>query len=134
MTEFGYRVYTHWQRDGRRFLFVPEATVCHVPHFLNSVKNWAGVADGLTYLEHKHQHFDIERLRSGNRLSVQSQPQYAQYLLRPGGGSDAALKDLQDILPSNDNRLWAGGWASNCPARPPPRWTARSPDRRRTGR
>jgi hypothetical protein len=61
-----------------------------------------------TYFEHKHQHFDIERLRSGNRLSVQSQPQYAQYLLRPGGGPDAALKDLQDILPSNDNRLWAG--------------------------
>lgn len=107
-TEIGYRLYQHWGRDGRRFIFAPEATVYNVPHFADADKNWTHAADGLRYLKDKHQHFDVERLGVWPRGPVQTQPMYAEYLLRPGGASETALKELQDALPAADNRLWAG--------------------------
>jgi hypothetical protein len=44
----------------------------------------------------------------GPRHQILTQPTHAQFLLRPGGASEPAFKELQAALPLGTRRLWAG--------------------------
>jgi glycosyltransferase involved in cell wall biosynthesis len=107
-TEFSYRLFLHWGRDGSRFVYAPGAVCFHVPHFANHTKNWSEATVGLRYLKKTHPHFDVERLGGWPRHQILTQPAYATFLLRPGGASEPAFKELQEALPLDTRRLWAG--------------------------
>ncbi|MDT4993807.1 MAG: hypothetical protein QOH97_3699 [Actinoplanes sp.] len=107
-TEFAYRLFLHWGRDGSRFVYAPDAVCYHVPHFANHAKNWSEATVGLRYLKQKHPHFDVERLGGWPRHQILTQPAHAAFLLRPGGASEPAFKELQGGLPAGTRRLWAG--------------------------
>jgi GT2 family glycosyltransferase len=109
-TEFGYRLFLHWKRDGSRFRYAPEAVCFHVPHFAHITKNWAEAGEGLRYLRNKHPHFDVERLGSWPAAQVLTQAAYTDFLLRPDSGPEpgAAFTELQNVLPAASRRLWSG--------------------------
>ncbi|MDT7726094.1 MAG: hypothetical protein QOI21_2670 [Actinomycetota bacterium] len=117
-TEFGYRLFLHWGRDGRRFVYAPEAVCFHVPHFANIEKNWSQATEGLKYLKSKHPRFDVERLGGWPRGPVLTHPTYTAFLLRPGGASELALKELKEALPADTRRLWAGRLADQLTSPP----------------
>ena len=126
-TEFTYRLFRHWQRDGSRFVYAPGAVCIHVPHFANHAKNWSEASGGLRHLKEVHPHFDVERLGEWPRHQILTQPSWAEFLLRPGGASETALKELEGALPGGTRRLWAGRLADRLTAPAAPRWTAPSP-------
>ncbi|MFE7673753.1 glycosyltransferase family 2 protein [Streptomyces albidoflavus] len=107
-TELTYRLFLHWGRDGRHFTYAREAVCYHVPHFADHTKNWSEATVGLRYLKEKHPHFDVERLGEWPRHQILTQPDYAAFLLRPGGASEAAFREVQEALPGGTRRLWAG--------------------------
>jgi glycosyltransferase involved in cell wall biosynthesis len=117
-TELTYRLFLHWGRDGRRFVYAPRAVCFHVPHFANHTKNWSEATVGLRYLKKTHPHFDVERLGEWPRHQILTQPAYAEFLLRPGGASETALKELQEALPLGTRRLWAGRLSDQLSSRP----------------
>jgi glycosyltransferase involved in cell wall biosynthesis len=118
-TELAYRLFLHWGRDGRRFVYAPQAVCFHVPHFANAAKNWSEGFEGLVYLKRTHRHFDVERLGDGwPRMIALTQTLYTDFLLRPGGASETALKELQDALPAGGRRLWAGRLADRLTSSP----------------
>jgi glycosyltransferase involved in cell wall biosynthesis len=117
-TEFAYRLFLHWGRDGRRFVYAPGAVCFHVPHFANVAQNWSEADQGLRYFKGKHPHFDVERLGGWPRGPVLTQQAYTAFLLRSEDASEVALKELEEALPVGTRRLWAGRLADRL-ANPP---------------